>query len=371
MSENNLHATVDDRRFGQAMILYAICILLLLFVGSPLQTVSLKIGLAATLLLLILLPAVLFTLWKKVPVAEGLRLRPVSPAVLLLSLLYGIGGLSIGVAIALGLEKMGVPAMNLGLGAEMNSTGAFLMMLLVGAVLPGICEETLFRGVIQGVLERRGKWLAVIVTAVLFGLFHMDPIRVVAASVLGLLFGWLTIRTGSLIPAMTGHFANNATSFSVSYFLGGFEKAPGWLLPAMAVLFVVAAAAIVAVTKSKQASLTPSPLAAVPAGLSPLVAWGCGIPAVLGVAGVVGVTAIAAQLLDTVVLEDGSQALVFESDSPGYRLDEGLKYAFEQDGEHLVGKAEDIDENEVTLTLDDGTEVVISRDKLGMVVHIF
>ena len=146
----------DDRRFGQGLMLFVICLVLLLVIGSPLQVMSMRIGLAMTLILLILTPAIAFVRWKKVPIAEGLRLRAVSPTVLLLSLLYGVGGLSIGVATAMLLGKMGVPAFDTGLGVGMDSLGSFLIMLLVGAVLPGICEEALFRGAIQGVLERRG-----------------------------------------------------------------------------------------------------------------------------------------------------------------------------------------------------------------------
>ena len=115
---------------------------------------------------------------------------------------------------------------------------------------------------------------------ILFGIFHMDPSRSIAAAYLGIVAGWLVVGTGSLWPAILSHFANNAVAISVGYFLRGAAEMPPWLFPALIGLFVVSLMVFVWLTRSPefQASVRPSPLASVPAGLSPGVAWGCGIP---------------------------------------------------------------------------------------------
>jgi len=77
---------VSDKRFGQALLLYAICLALLLTVGVVVQSISVMIGLLVTLLFIVLLPAVVFVWIKGLPVSVGLRVRPVSPVVAICSL---------------------------------------------------------------------------------------------------------------------------------------------------------------------------------------------------------------------------------------------------------------------------------------------
>jgi membrane protease YdiL (CAAX protease family) len=51
---------------------------------------------------------------------------------------------------------------------------------------------------------------AVIITAALFGLFHMDVYRLIPTTLLGILLGFITLESGSILPAMVAHFCNNA-----------------------------------------------------------------------------------------------------------------------------------------------------------------
>ncbi len=83
-----------------------------------------------------------------------------------------------------------------------------LVVALIGlAILPPLVEEITFRGIL---LERFAvKWrvgVAVIVSAVLFGILHADP---VGAGMFGVVTGLLYLRTGSLWPGIIIHFVNN------------------------------------------------------------------------------------------------------------------------------------------------------------------
>jgi len=79
------------------------------------------------------------------------------------------------------------------------------------ALTPAICEEVLFRGYIQRQSERAwGVWGGAIFTGVAFGLYHLRLTQAIPLGLLGTYLAWLTWRSGSLIPAMIVHLANNS-----------------------------------------------------------------------------------------------------------------------------------------------------------------
>ena len=90
------------------------------------------------------------------------------------------------------------------------------MLLLSLAVIPAVLEEFFFRGYLFNGLRRRfpGR-LIIVVTAVLFGLFHvlspsaLMPERFLPSTLLGLVLGWVCYRTGSVLPGMLLHACHN------------------------------------------------------------------------------------------------------------------------------------------------------------------
>ena len=80
------------------------------------------------------------------------------------------------------------------------------------AIMAPLVEELLFRGAIQGYMLRKGmKPLhAILIASAIFGIVHMNPIQVPFAFAIGMIFGWLYYRTGSVIPGIVGHFINNS-----------------------------------------------------------------------------------------------------------------------------------------------------------------
>jgi len=83
--------------------------------------------------------------------------------------------------------------------------------LFTMALTPAICEELFFRGYIQRQADRVfGSWVAVVIfSGVIFGLYHVRPTQALPLSLLGMYLAWVTWRSGSLVPAMLVHFANN------------------------------------------------------------------------------------------------------------------------------------------------------------------
>jgi membrane protease YdiL (CAAX protease family) len=94
---------------------------------------------------------------------------------------------------------------------------SLIVVLVCIALAPAICEEILFRGVLmRGLGTRLHSWVAVIVSAVMFSLYHMNPIQMIPTLVLGLLFGAIATRGGSAIPTMLAHALNNAIALLVA-----------------------------------------------------------------------------------------------------------------------------------------------------------
>lgn len=82
------------------------------------------------------------------------------------------------------------------------------------ALLAPLVEEMMFRGAMQNYFMRTSSnpWVGIIVTALIFGVVHMNPQQVVYAALLGLVFGWIYYRTRSLLPVITGHVLNNSVA---------------------------------------------------------------------------------------------------------------------------------------------------------------
>ncbi len=91
-------------------------------------------------------------------------------------------------------------------GKELDFWSKFINV----AIFAPIVEELIFRGIIlQGFKKNYSTTTAVVVSALLFALFHLNPWQFPATFTLGLLLGWLTIRTNSIVVAIIGHAINN------------------------------------------------------------------------------------------------------------------------------------------------------------------
>jgi membrane protease YdiL (CAAX protease family) len=94
---------------------------------------------------------------------------------------------------------------------ERPSPGRFALSILCVSIAPGIAEETFFRGLLQPrLVARYGRWIGIALTAISFGVFHVDLVQGALACGLGVLLGWIAERFGSIRPGILAHAVNNA-----------------------------------------------------------------------------------------------------------------------------------------------------------------
>ena len=89
-------------------------------------------------------------------------------------------------------------------------------IVLVGILGP-IAEEIFFRGyVLPGLVKRFGIGWALLLSSVMFGMFHIDPGAIVPTFALGLALGWVYLKTGSIWPAMFAHGLHNTVAVLIA-----------------------------------------------------------------------------------------------------------------------------------------------------------
>jgi hypothetical protein len=87
--------------------------------------------------------------------------------------------------------------------------------LTIGLMAP-LAEEIVFRGAILKQLLKSQKlspWGAIAISALFFMLIHMNPAQMPHAFLIGLLLGWMYWRTGSILPGVAYHWANNSIAY--------------------------------------------------------------------------------------------------------------------------------------------------------------
>uniref|UniRef100_UPI004028D67A lysostaphin resistance A-like protein n=1 Tax=Prevotella sp. TaxID=59823 RepID=UPI004028D67A len=114
------------------------------------------------------------------------------------------------------------------LGIEMDENAQQIITSLMkepwGYVAVGIlaplAEEVVFRGAILrtllGIMSKKNHWVAIMISAAIFGAVHCNQAQFINALLMGLLLGWMYYRTGSLVPGILLHWVNNTMAYVLS-----------------------------------------------------------------------------------------------------------------------------------------------------------
>lgn len=101
-----------------------------------------------------------------------------------------------------------------------DSFSEYIFIFILIAIIPAIGEELFFRGVLQPLIIKSSKsiHLGIFITAVVFSLFHMDFYGFIPRLFLGILLGYLYLKTENIWISAAAHFANNALAVILIYF---------------------------------------------------------------------------------------------------------------------------------------------------------
>ncbi len=191
-----------------------------LTLGYQLQTWHFELGLLVTELVLVLGLALWIIKSSGAAVGDYLWFQEVKAPVLIKTGVIAL--LSLPVVLVLNLTAM--LFLEIGGGAIMtempqsNSFQGAIFQFFIISMVAGIAEEVLFRGVfLQAYRDYFKDYQAVFFSGLLFALFHFNLQNFLGPLYLGIVFGILTVKTRSIIPAILGHMLNNGIAYVLSF----------------------------------------------------------------------------------------------------------------------------------------------------------
>ncbi|AOY76364.1 type II CAAX endopeptidase family protein [Clostridium formicaceticum] len=211
-------------KLADANILYLIGAILFFTMGFYFQHLSLKWGLIITQYVLVLLPPILYLKVKRIPIKKTMRFNKISVkhgflVIFITLFMYPTAVLANAIFMMLMslLGNLNIPE----LPTATNPT-EYIVLLFIISISAGICEEVFFRGFILPGYENLGSKKAIVISSILFGIFHFNLYNLFGPMVLGLVFSYLVILTDSIYAGMIGHIVNNGFAVTLGYILNKF-----------------------------------------------------------------------------------------------------------------------------------------------------
>jgi ABC-2 type transport system permease protein/sodium transport system permease protein len=213
------------------------------FVLSATLAQSREISLTARLIVAMLVTVLVFccipwviALFNRVPWGSGIGLVRPQAASLVAATMLGLVLWPAAHELFLLNDRIGIATLRLDQLAEVKAlmeqlqNASPLWIVFALAIVPGVCEEFFFRGVLFSSLRTwTTPWRTILATAVLFGLFHivagtvLAPERFLPSAFLGLVLGWVRWRTGSVLPCMLLHSVHNGLLLCVVHWRDALE----------------------------------------------------------------------------------------------------------------------------------------------------
>jgi sodium transport system permease protein len=248
--DNSISKSKPEAGAVDAFLLFAVAVSLLWWIGAPLQSKDVVAGLLITEVLLVMAPAMLFARRLNLDFIKTFRIKKIDPISAIMVIPMGVAGFALITQFEVLFSKFvfipteyaqqfEVVLMEI---TALGPVGAFAVI----ALLPAVCEEILFRGyILDGLTRKWGASIGIVITGILFGAFHLDPFRMIPASLLGILFGIIVFRKGSIFYGIIAHLVNNGCALVTVLFaakigegyMSGERFAPVWFIAVAVAVF--------------------------------------------------------------------------------------------------------------------------------------
>ena len=197
--------------FSDGIILYAVAMLVLIYICSYLQAKFMLWGVALTEVIILALP-VLLSMYIKTDLRKVYSLNRPS-----LKELIGSGVLWLGLwGVILVIDNIFTQCgwmnenQNIEFQTQLLTGHNTITTFAVIAIMPAICEEALFRGFIfTAVKDKTHPIRAILISGILFSLMHIEPVKLLPIAILGIAMGYILHKTGSIFCTMLVHVLNN------------------------------------------------------------------------------------------------------------------------------------------------------------------
>lgn len=205
----------------EANIIYLALGILLISVGYLVQAKDVFSGLLITEYVLILLPNIIYLKLRGYSLKGVLRLNPISLKQTIIIVFIMLSAYPIAVFLnALVLAFFNNISSAVPATIPIPTTPyEFIIGLFIIGLSPGICEEVMFRGTMLSAYERLGYKKCILITSILFGIFHFNAFNFIGPTFLGIILGIIVYKTNSIFSSILGHFINNSVALSIGYFI--------------------------------------------------------------------------------------------------------------------------------------------------------
>jgi membrane protease YdiL (CAAX protease family) len=205
-----------------ALIIYLLSSFLLIIFGSWLQNRNLLIGLIITQLAFVAAPSVFYTILSTYDAFRTFHISPIRVKTVLITIITTASAFIL-IGVIMMFQQMMFPFSQYYQDIWEQVLEKFYQIPLIAtffivSVLPGICEELLFRGfLLRGFRKRYPDSWAIVLVGLLFGLIHVDPYKLLSTTLLGILFGYMVVKTGSIFTGIIAHITNNTIPLLLLY----------------------------------------------------------------------------------------------------------------------------------------------------------
>lgn len=216
------NVTKTNVLFTTTVLVYIILMYSLELIPNGVLTVNMLLVIPEIILLI---PALVYVLVLRPNTVDDVNMSVVSPVTTILTVVLTFLILPLVMLINSVTSLFAENNVDIVLNTIVNMNPLWLNLVLL-ALLPAVVEEFIFRGLIFNGYKRRNPLMAILLSATLFGIIHMNFNQFSYAFVIGVIFGLMAYATGSLLPSIMSHFIINGTSVVISHMAADGTKEP-------------------------------------------------------------------------------------------------------------------------------------------------